>query len=441
MAGGVSRSGGPLGSGVGALALALALAGAAPAAAQLGPGPRALGVGGAFIGLARGYEAVAWNPANLALPDRPAFSVGLAGAEAGAASVGPGLLSFGILDDTDPGAVEGAEFLGNVPAGGAALRGSVAAPWIAVSAGPVGLAVTTTALATADIGRGLVELYLDAADDGVLDGWNVGGYRIGDSGYRIATYTAVTGGAAVPLRIGEFPVTVGIGLRGVRAHGLERGRLFEPAVDGDRLTMTGVAVRSDGGVGIGVDLGATIRHESGFLFGVAVENVYQRMTWDEAVELRNGEVTSAELDEVGLFGIRGRLDVEPFDDTAVPLEAYVVADELFDGAYFPRTVRAGAAYRWRGARAGITYGSTLGGGDLHAGWPAWLAVGFEQELVVLALRAGWATSFTGSHAITAGTTLGGDDIRFHLAGARVFGSEATPGTGLAFTIGLSVTRQ
>lgn len=45
----------------------------------------AVGMGGNFTAIARGYEAVAWNPANLAMPGRPAFSLGLgiAGGHAG----------------------------------------------------------------------------------------------------------------------------------------------------------------------------------------------------------------------------------------------------------------------------------------------------------------------------------------------------------------------
>src|SRR5881409_1723382 len=45
----------------------------------------AFGMGGNFTAIARGYEAVAWNPANLAMPGRPFFSigVGIAGGTAG----------------------------------------------------------------------------------------------------------------------------------------------------------------------------------------------------------------------------------------------------------------------------------------------------------------------------------------------------------------------
>lgn len=60
------------------------------AAAQLpNASAAAFGMGGNFTAIARGYEAVAWNPANLAMPGRPLFSIGLgiAGGSAGMAPI------------------------------------------------------------------------------------------------------------------------------------------------------------------------------------------------------------------------------------------------------------------------------------------------------------------------------------------------------------------
>ena len=46
-------------------------------AQQLNTSAAALGVGGNFTARARGYEAVAWNPANLGLSGNPGFSLTL----------------------------------------------------------------------------------------------------------------------------------------------------------------------------------------------------------------------------------------------------------------------------------------------------------------------------------------------------------------------------
>src|SRR5881409_2061545 len=49
----------------------------------------AFGMGGNFTAVARGYEAVAWNPANLAMPGRPSVSFGaiIAGGNMGLAPI------------------------------------------------------------------------------------------------------------------------------------------------------------------------------------------------------------------------------------------------------------------------------------------------------------------------------------------------------------------
>jgi hypothetical protein len=438
-----------------ALAVAMAAVSAAPASAQFGPGVRAMGMGGAFVGLARGFEAVYWNPANLGLSDRPDFSLGLAGVGATAGSVGPELFDFDVLADPDPGSVEQADFLADVPATGAELRGDMVAPWLALSAGPVAVGFSSTVLTKADVSRELVELYLDAADNGELDGQRLGSYRVGDTGYRGAAYSSVTAAYAVAFTVGDRPASVGFGLRGVLGHHLERGRLFEPTVENERLLITGVALRADAGIGFGVDLGASYQPVDGLTLGLAVENVVQRMHWDEDVDLLGGEFTSDLLDDEGLDGVLDEFDARPFDPASAPLEAYLVADELLPEAYFPRVVRLGAGYRTGGTSAGVTYSSTVGGGDLHAGWPSFLAVGVEQDLVILALRGGWVTSLDGAHAFTLGTGLGGGGVHFSVSGARFLGSQEGPqpgegmdgqryadrlaaGSGFAVTIGLSV---
>ena len=59
--------------------LGLLLSGVASAAAAQLPNAStaAFGMAGNFTAVARGYEAVAWNPANLAMPGRPFFSMGV----------------------------------------------------------------------------------------------------------------------------------------------------------------------------------------------------------------------------------------------------------------------------------------------------------------------------------------------------------------------------
>src|SRR5436190_10267820 len=58
--------------------------------------PAAFGMAGNYTAMARGYEAVAWNPANLAMPGRPFISIG---AMIFGGSVGMDPVGFGMLHD------------------------------------------------------------------------------------------------------------------------------------------------------------------------------------------------------------------------------------------------------------------------------------------------------------------------------------------------------
>src|SRR5262245_51942822 len=68
----------------------------ANAAAQMPAAPRELGMGGAYMGVARGYEAVFLNPANLGLPDAPRWSIAFP-----QVALGGGLVGFETRDLRD----------------------------------------------------------------------------------------------------------------------------------------------------------------------------------------------------------------------------------------------------------------------------------------------------------------------------------------------------
>ena len=442
----------------GALALGVAMAAAAvlPAAAsaQFGPDPRSAGMGGAFLGLARGYEALYWNPANLGLTDGPSSSMAFAIPGAVATTVGPGFRDFDILADESPSAERQQAFLSDVPAGGADFRADVTVPWFSFSAGKFAFGIATTALVKGDLSKELLELYLDLRDDSELNTQRLASYRVGDTGYRDAAITRFTAAYAVPFDAAGTPVSVGVGVHYVLGHRLDRGRLFEPVVQDDHLVITGVALRSPGGQGYGVDLGLSAQPADGLTLGLAVQNAFQRMEWDEELEILGDEFTTDELDEEGVETVLERFEARPFDPAAAPLEAYRVGQNLLRDAYLPRVVTLGAGYRVRGTSLGATFRSTSDDGALHAGWSRYLGLGIEQRLYIVSVRAGYANSLSGASAITLGGGLNLGAARLTAAVARTTGSSSidddgpidewryadqlAAGSGYAATLGLSL---
>ncbi|HEX7050512.1 MAG TPA: hypothetical protein VF188_09950 [Longimicrobiales bacterium] len=419
------------------LAAALPVAVARPAHGQFDASVRGAGLAGAYLGLARGHEALDWNPANLGLPDGPAWSVGLPRLNFAGTMLGPSLLDMtdvwgqgeNIADQ------DREDLLAQIPETGMEMRGDVHIPWASLSVGPVAVGVSSTALVGSSIGKELVDLVLYARQYGDVDHDRIGEYRVGNTAFRDAVYTTVSAayGHTLPLLL-PFPVSVGVTARYVLGHRLERGRIFEPRVDldGQEIYLTALGIRSDVGTGYGVDIGAAAQPFPGLTIGLAIENVWQRMTWDDGLVLSGDEFAGSEIGEVGLQDFEERLEPRSFDPTAAPIAAYEVVDNLFTEAFFPRVVRVGAAYQHGGTALGATLSTTQGEGDLYTGWPQYLAVGLEQRLPLLSfwtIRGGYASSLDGASAVSLGTSWQLGPIRLSAAASRATGSNAAAGPG------------
>src|SRR5690606_16285433 len=149
--------------------LALLWCTSVPAAAQLAPTPRAAGFAGAYIALARGSEAADWNPANLALPGQPRWSVSFPNLALTGAANGPPLGELRALLRDDLSDAERQAFLDLVPETGLDFRGDIQVPWIGASIGRFAFGISSTALVDVHAARELVDMYLEARQNGGLD--------------------------------------------------------------------------------------------------------------------------------------------------------------------------------------------------------------------------------------------------------------------------------
>lgn len=415
------------------LSVMMLTAAASPATAQFGPSPRAAGVSGAFSALAVGYEAVDWNPANLALPNNPGWSFALPRLDVMGATLGPDVLDIVDIfskgsDLTDDDRVT---FLDKIQDTGFEVRSDVRVPLVALSAGPFAVSAATTILVGGSVGKELIDLMLYARQYGDLDQERLTEYRVGNTAIRDAAYTTIAASYATRLGLMPFPVTVGVTGRYVLGHHLQRGRIFEPRVDltEQELYITALSLQSSAGTGYGVDVGVAMQPIPAITLGLSVENVAQKMTWDEDLELRGDVFEGSEFSDLGVQDIYDRLQPRPFDPEAVPLEAYSLANEFFTQTYFPRVIRFGAGIDLGPTKLGATYKTTQGKGELATGWPTYVAIGLEQKLPILSfitVRGGIANSLDGASAVSAGASLRLGPLGISAAASRTTGNEKGP---------------
>lgn len=263
----------------------------APAAAAQLPSASAasLALGDNYTALARGYNAVSWNPAGLGMPDNPLFSFAFAGRGAG----GTDPISLGDFKQyggtTVPTSVL-ATWLARVQAQGGQSFDADGAASLAMSIGNLGFQLSTDAYERGKLNPDAVEvlLYGNAGLTGAPRDMNFKGSR---TEAAVATTAALSFGHGVDFGIG--PITqhfaIGATVKYIVGNALVLGEDAGSVLQANPLTvdMRFPIIQSDTsfdrvpqhGHGIGVDVGAA--WQSGPLAaGVTIQNFVNTFRWD-----------------------------------------------------------------------------------------------------------------------------------------------------------------
>ncbi|HET9426697.1 MAG TPA: conjugal transfer protein TraF [Gemmatimonadaceae bacterium] len=270
-----------------ALAATLILGASTVAQAQLAnASTAATGLGGAYTARAQGYNAVAWNPANLAMPGNQGFSLTLLAVD-GNAGIKP--IDFNKLatysGDTIPNSVREQWMLDVEQEGGqkGALGGGVTG--LALSLGSFGFQFNTKVAGDMHLSPGAVEalLFGNVGRTGTIRALDIAG-----SSFQSGVYStgAISYGMRLPaVALADF--AIGATAKYTVGHALVIGVDNGSSIGTSDLNLTFPMIYPDSnsiesgnlGSGFGLDLGAawTI---PGFRFGVSLQNVVNTFKWD-----------------------------------------------------------------------------------------------------------------------------------------------------------------
>jgi hypothetical protein len=412
---------------------ALAVLAAVPASAQVSLNSRALGMGGAYIGVARGQESLHLNPANLGLANSPHWSAAIPQLAFGAQTIGVSPGDFWELRDF--GGMEPAEreaFLAAVPASGTGGEIDIRAPLFSLQVGRFAVGAGYALVGEHSVNRSIVDLVLTGFEQSKLSQYNIqdtGGFR--------AAYFDIQ--AAYGRRIG--PVALGvtghyyIPQEMVRSAFVEQDTIFTGPIPTDvRVTYQGV--RAEGGSGFGVDVGAAMQPIPGLTVGVALDNAFNSLRWNEDLRLRTLTLDRNDYesgDGEALLTRYEESDADYVEAAADPQTQALARQILADGDQgLPMTLRVGGAYSLATATTvGVQYQSQLEDSPVSGLWENQLSVGVQQKLPIITLRAGLATDMADSNMLTGGLTLG----PIQLGVARLSG--AGERNGWVYTFALS----
>jgi hypothetical protein len=340
------------------------LALASPAAGQLSnPSASALGLADNFTAAARGYAALAWNPAGLGLSGGSTMSATL-GSTRVITGLGPVTLTdlAGVEGEVVPESVRRQWLADIARAGGQTGAAGFDFVWGSVQFGRVAAQFSTTGRALASISPGMAELLLigNVGEDGSPRTIEAGG-----SFLDMNLYSTAAIGYGLPIPVGEDrrlalgvtgKYTVGhtmalSGESGGRTTGDPLGVEFAFPLVYSPVVREEEATQYRSGGGFSLDVGAGF--EAGrWTVAAVVQNVVTTFAWDvdrlryraTELEARNGQVESS-------------FDAQPVSAAPQSLRQ-AVEDYTFQPNY-----AAGALYRWSRAllvSADARFGSTDG---------------------------------------------------------------------------------
>lgn len=393
-----------------AIACAAALL-AAPAAAQVPSTPRALGMGGAYIGVARGVESLFQNPANLGLPNSPHWSaafptlslgLGARGLELGQVA---DLAQFDDLEQDERDAL-----LADIPEGGTGLDLDVRAPLAALQMRRFAVSVSYGTLGSHTTNKSIVDLVLNGFDRERT-------YTIDNTqGFR-ATFWDVAAGYGH--RVG--PVAIGATAHVFFPRALVRSALVDvdttfSVISGftvpTDIRVTYAGVRSEGGSGLGLDLGAAMEPIPGLTVSAALENVVNTMSWSDDLGVRTLVLDQDDYqngDPQQILDEYEQSETEYVESAALPGTRALAGALLGErDAGLPMTVRLGAAYVvGTGTTLGAAFQKELDEDTPFGGlWDQQISLGVQQRLPIVTLRAGLATDMEDGSMLSGGLSLG-----------------------------------
>ncbi len=339
------------------LALALLLTGGEALATGYGDTqPRAMGIAGAYGAMARGVESIYWNPANLALSDSPKLSLPLNMGlsfimENNSISISDyNKYNGDFISDEDKD-----DIVGSIPGGGLKFNtdvglflpviGGVAfpMPWGLSSA----IAVNARLGLEGEIPRDMIDLLLNGnqfARNREAAGKSPG-YDIAEwdgQGWGLGVFSWAIAKPMMPASLKNFLSEFAVGatfkvMSGGFGEVLRSDGGIETRVGGTDIDAYAVT-RVGGGVGFGLDLGATgVTKDGKTTVGLALMNLLDTMNWNIESQQDSVFVQASRLRALSFTGKAGFDDI--FDEYGSETE-----DSSFS-LTLPAMLRLGATHR------------------------------------------------------------------------------------------------
>jgi hypothetical protein len=252
---------------------------AVPGAAAGLANARAMGMAGAYISLARGYDCSSFNPANLGLDGGRRSGLQLFGVGAAVSNNSFSLDDYNRYTGASLNEQDKDDLLDKIPAEGLKVSADAEVTAFGLSLGNMAISLSAIGAAEINMGRVPMELLLKGntmADTVDLDGMYGDGFGLAsfNFSYGQRLYKNYDRQLAVG---GTFHYLQGLGYEEITQLNGHATTLITGYSGAGSLTSR----TATGGSGYAVDLGAALKISKSYTVGVTCYNLYSHIRWDQ----------------------------------------------------------------------------------------------------------------------------------------------------------------
>ncbi|UCD93736.1 MAG: conjugal transfer protein TraF [Candidatus Zixiibacteriota bacterium] len=356
---------------------------------------RAVAMGGAYIGLAKGVYAPLYNPANIGLSGYKEYGVEIASAGAEIANNSFTLSDYNkytgaVLTEEDKSVI-----LGKIPSEGLKISAEAEAGALSASLNSLVISINGNAATEVNLGKDALELFL--MGNQINDSFSLGGMYS-----EAIAYISVGLSYGRPVyKFGTRQLAVGGTVKYIKGLAYEKVTELHGGVvtliTGFQGDGTMIAHTAEGGNGYGIDVGAALKLSDSYTAGLTFSNLLSHISWNTCTEehgyhfefdaisledMDNDSIIVTDDYSIDIPGFGSRLPVvmrtgvAKTDGKILWAVDYIQGFRLAAGSSTKPRIAAGGEYRpFR--RTPVRAGLALGGGKR-----AVFSLGFGFELPV-----------------------------------------------------------
>jgi hypothetical protein len=385
---------------------------------------RSLALARSFTSLARGYQTIGINPANLALPGNNNYSIGLCAVGANLANNSFTLADYNKYNGAYLSQSDKDNLLAGIPDEGLSGNASGVASIGSFSIGHFAFGVTGDGAGRVTLPKDAVDLMLNGNTmDHTVELSDVAGNGVARAeanlSYARSLYAASWGDLCGGLTVKY--------IRGLGYYRIDESQIYLSTAE-TGITSQGImeVTSSEGGSGLGIDVGVATVYNSKYTISVVITNLVSRIWWNKNNQSNSYSFTadSLTLDNVD-------------DDSASTSEHISQPIGSFAGSLAPQVaVGVSTQYKWLTVSADLKQGLRNIGGISTT---PQLALGFECSLLrFLPLRVGAAVGGAEKSSSGAGfgLVLGPFELDLGYAVSKSLIPIGGSGVGVALATGL-----